>query len=227
MLAPLSPPSPLARIFWVTAKRPAARVDIAPIFHYNVGHYGALWENTPTTCPKLESKVTWYVVHTDRRLVCSAFRNQLGSLELSVFLGEFGHTLDSKGRLTIPAKFREQLASGLVVTRNPSERCLLVMPISKWDEVAAKINALPLADLGSATFRRAFFSAAEDLTPDKQGRILISQRLREYAGINDEVVIAGIHSFIELWQPGQWQQKVLQPLDSGDIDAQLFSALDI
>lgn len=144
-----------------------------------------------------------------------------------MFLGEFSHTLDSKGRLTVPAKFREQLASGLVVTRNPSERCLLVMPLTKWNEVAAKINALPLADPGSATFRRAVFSAAEDLSPDKNGRILISQRLREYAEIDDEVVIAGVHSFIELWQPRLWQEKVLKPLETGDIDAQIFAALNI
>lgn len=144
-----------------------------------------------------------------------------------MFLGEFSHTLDDKGRLTIPAKFRERLASGLVVTRNPVERCLLLMPMSKWDDVAAKVNALPLADPGSATFRRAVFSAAENLTPDKQGRILISPRLREYAGIDSEVVIAGVHSFIELWQPSRWQEKVLEPLEAGAIDAQIFAALEI
>ncbi len=144
-----------------------------------------------------------------------------------MFLGEFSHSLDSKGRLTIPAKFRDQLAPGLVVTRNPSERCLLVMPRAKWDEVAAKINALPLADAGSATFRRAVFSAADDLIPDKQGRILISQRLRDYAQIEADVVIAGVHSFLELWTPGQWDEKVLQPLQNGNIDAQIFAALNI
>jgi MraZ protein len=144
-----------------------------------------------------------------------------------VFLGEFSHSLDSKGRLTIPAKFRGQLAPGLVVTRNPAERCLLVMPNSKWDEVAAKINALPLADPSSAIFRRAVFSAAEDLIPDKQGRILVSQRLRDYAQIDSDVVIAGVHSHLELWSPSQWEAKVLRPLQDGQIDAQFFAALNI
>ncbi len=144
-----------------------------------------------------------------------------------MFLGEFSHTLDDKGRLTIPSKYREQLASGLVATRNPVERCLLVMPMDKWEEVAAKVNALPLADPGSATFRRAVFSAAENLTPDKQGRILISPRLREYAQIDGEVIIAGVHSFIELWQPQRWNDKVLEPLEAGSVDAQIFAALDI
>lgn len=144
-----------------------------------------------------------------------------------MFLGEFSHTLDDKGRLTIPAKYREQLASGLVATRNPVERCLLVMPMSKWEEVAGKVNALPLADPGSAAFRRAVFSAAENLNPDKQGRILISQRLRDYAGIETEVIIAGVHSFVELWEPRRWSEKVLTPLEAGSIDAQIFAALDI
>ena len=144
-----------------------------------------------------------------------------------MFLGEFSHTLDSKGRLTIPSKYREQLASGLVVTRNPVERCLLAMPLNKWDEVAGRINALPLADSGSAAFRRALFSAAEDLKPDKSGRILISQRLREYAGVETEVVIAGVHSFIELWQPDRWQDRVLAPMETGEIDIELYAALEI
>jgi MraZ protein len=144
-----------------------------------------------------------------------------------VFLGEYSHTLDNKGRLTIPSKYRDQLADGLVVTRNPVERCLLVMPLEKWEEVAAKVNALPLADAGSATFRRAVFSAAENLTPDKQGRILLSPRLRDYAQIDGEVIIAGVHSFIELWQPVRWNEKVLAPLDAGTVDAQIYSALDI
>jgi MraZ protein len=144
-----------------------------------------------------------------------------------VFLGEYSHSLDSKGRLTIPAKFREQLARGLVVTRSPLERCLLVMPLGKWDEIAAKINALPLADPRSALLRRAIFSAAEDFQPDKQGRILISQRLRDYAQIESEIVIAGVNTFLELWNPALWQEKVLQQLESGAVDAELFAALNV
>ncbi len=144
-----------------------------------------------------------------------------------MFLGEFSHTLDNKGRLTVPAKYRDQLAPGLVVTRSPVERCLLALPLDKWGEVAEKINALPLMDPSSAAFRRAFFSAAEDLRPDKSGRILISQRLRDYAGINDEAVIAGLHSFIEIWQPQKWNEQVLASMDSDVTDTDLFAALEI
>lgn len=144
-----------------------------------------------------------------------------------MFLGEFSHSLDNKGRLTIPAKFREQLAQGLIVTRNPLDRCLLVMPEAKWNEVATKISALPLADPRSALLRRAIFSAAEDYTPDKQGRILISQRLRDYAQIQTDIVVAGVNTFVELWHPDLWRQRVIQQLESGAVDGELFAALNV
>lgn len=144
-----------------------------------------------------------------------------------MFLGEFSHTLDSKGRLTIPAKFRDQLATGLVVTRSPLDRCLLAMPQAKWEDIASKINALPLADPRSALLRRAIFSAAEDFRPDRQGRILISQRLRDYAQIQDDVVIAGVNTFLELWAPAMWEEKVLKQLESATVDVELFAALNV
>jgi len=144
-----------------------------------------------------------------------------------MFLGEFSHTLDGKGRLTIPSKFRERLAAGLVVTRSPMDRCLLAFPMVEWEKIAEKVSALPIADPRSAQLRRAFFSAAEDLVPDKQGRILLSQRLRTLAQIESEVVVAGVNTFIELWQPNLWEKKVLEPLDSGEFDQDFFVALNI
>jgi MraZ protein len=144
-----------------------------------------------------------------------------------MFLGEFSHGLDNKGRLTIPAKFRDQLDRGLVVTRSPMERCLLVFPMPAWEQVAAKVSALPLTDPRSAQLRRAFFSGAEDLIPDKQGRILISQRLREYAQIEMDVTVAGVNLFVELWRPTLWDEKVLQPLNNGEYDQEFFAALQI
>lgn len=144
-----------------------------------------------------------------------------------MFLGEYTHSLDSKGRLTIPAKFRDQLAPGLIVTRSPLDRCLLAMPQGKWQEVAEKINSLPLADPRSALLRRAIFSAAEDYKPDKQGRILIGQRLRDYAQIQDDIIVAGVNTFIELWNPTLWEEKVLTQLESGAIDGELFAALNV
>jgi MraZ protein len=97
----------------------------------------------------------------------------------------------------------------------------------RWDEVAARISALPLTDSRSALLRRAIFSAAEDFKPDRQGRILISQRLRDYAQIQNEILIAGVHTFIELWDPGLWNEKVLQQIESGQLDSDLFAALNV
>jgi MraZ protein len=144
-----------------------------------------------------------------------------------VFLGEFAHNLDDKGRLTIPAKFRDQLTPGLVVTRNPSGSCLLVMPVDEWNRVAERVSALPLTDQRSALLRRALFSAAEDLKPDKQGRILISHRLREFARIETEIVVAGMNTYLELWNPQLWQEQVLAPLQGEDLGDDLFAALRV
>ena len=113
-----------------------------------------------------------------------------------MFLGEYTHSLDSKGRLTVPAKFRDQLAAGLVVTRNPSDQCLLVMPMPAWEALTERINELPIANRRNALLRRILFSAAEDLKPDRQGRILLGPRLREYAHVDDEVMIVGMDRYI-------------------------------
>lgn len=144
-----------------------------------------------------------------------------------MFLGEFNHSLDNKGRLTIPAKFRNALANGLVVTRNPADQCLLVFPQAEWEKLADKVSALPLTDPRSAAFRRAFFSAAEDLEPDGQGRILLSQRLRTYAQIDADVVIAGQNKFLEIWAPTLWEEKVLNELDETILSSDFFSTLSL
>ena len=141
-----------------------------------------------------------------------------------MFLGEFRHNLDSKGRLTIPAKFRYRLMPGLVVTRNPTGGCLMMMPFDEWQNVAAQVSALPLIDQRSAQLRRALFSAAEDLKPDRQGRILINQRLREFAAIENEVLIAGMNTYIELWNPSQWEEQMLTSMQLGE---DIFAALGV
>jgi MraZ protein len=144
-----------------------------------------------------------------------------------MFLGEFTHSLDSKGRLTIPARYREALETGLVVTRHPTDRCLMLFQMAEWEKVAQKINDLPLADPRSSLLRRVLFSAAEDVVPDKQGRILFSQRLRHHAQIETDIVIAGMSKFIELWSPPNWEEKVLRELESGAISGDLFAALNV
>lgn len=120
-----------------------------------------------------------------------------------MFLGEFTHTIDDKGRLTIPAKFRGQLAAGLVVTRGFDQN-LMLFPLDGWQELAERIAQRPLSDQGMRTFRRRLFSGAIDLEPDRQGRILLPQYLRDFAGIDNEVVVAGNFNYIELWSTENW-----------------------
>jgi len=121
-----------------------------------------------------------------------------------MFLGEFTHTIDNKGRLTIPAKFRGLLAAGLVVTRGFDQN-LMLYPLDEWGKLAENISERPLADKDMRDFRRRVFSGAADLLPDRQGRILLPQYLRDFAGIDGEVVINGMFNYLEIWASAAWQ----------------------
>lgn len=120
-----------------------------------------------------------------------------------MFLGEYTHTIDSKGRITIPAKFRNLLAAGLVVTRGFDQN-LMLFPLDGWQELADRISQRPLSDEGVRAFRRRVFSGAVDLTPDRQGRILLPPYLRDFANIGRDVVIAGMFNYLELWGNEAW-----------------------
>ncbi|MDJ0757656.1 MAG: division/cell wall cluster transcriptional repressor MraZ [Ardenticatenaceae bacterium] len=120
-----------------------------------------------------------------------------------MFLGEYSHTIDDKGRLTIPARFRGELAAGLVVTRGFDQN-LVVYPITEWEKLAADIMSRPVSDTSVREFRRRVFSGAIDLEPDRQGRILLPPYLREFAAIQNEVTLVGMYNYIELWQADSW-----------------------
>jgi MraZ protein len=122
-----------------------------------------------------------------------------------MFLGEYSHTIDDKGRLTIPAKFRGELALGLVVTRGFDQN-LMVFPLDEWQEMAESVLKRPLGDDEVRTFRRRIFSGAVDLAPDRQGRIVIPPYLREFAAIDGDVIVAGMYNYIEVWNNDYWQQ---------------------
>ena len=121
-----------------------------------------------------------------------------------MFLGEYTHTVDEKGRLTIPAKFRNALAQGLVVTRG-LDRNLVIYPQSEFSDLAERVMAKPMTDRGVRAFRRRVFSGAVDLEADRQGRILLPPYLREFAGIESEVVVVGNFNYIEIWSTGDWE----------------------
>jgi MraZ protein len=121
-----------------------------------------------------------------------------------MFLGRHAHTVDAKGRLAIPARFREGLTGGVVVTRG-IDRCLSLYPLSAWKPLAEKISALPLTDPDARVFRRLVFAEAVDLELDSQGRLLLPAELRRYAEIDRDAVVVGVNTSIEIWSPASWE----------------------
>jgi MraZ protein len=132
-----------------------------------------------------------------------------------MFLGRHAHNLDEKGRLAIPARFRDLLADGLVLTRG-IDQCIAAYPRAAWDRLAEQVNALSMADRDARQFRRMVFAEAADVALDRQGRIMVPPELRRYAGIERETVIVGVHTSIEIWSPSRWDEVSGQVEDSGE-----------
>ena len=121
-----------------------------------------------------------------------------------MFMGEYQHSLDDKARLTIPAKFREELGPAFIVTRG-LDRCLFVYPQKDWVTLEAKMRAMPLTRPDARQFIRFFFSGAAECELDKQGRIVVPGNLREYASINKDCVVIGVGGRVEIWDQGIWK----------------------
>ena len=120
-----------------------------------------------------------------------------------MFLGRHGHNLDEKGRLALPARYRDELRDGVVITRG-FDNCLLVYPMAAWAPLAERVSALSIGDPDVRLLRRMLFANATDLMLDRQGRILVPVELRAHAGLEREAVVVGMHSFIEIWSPDGW-----------------------
>jgi MraZ protein len=120
-----------------------------------------------------------------------------------MLLGEYQHNLDTKGRMAIPAKFRDKLSAGAIITRG-IDNCLFVFANTEWEKLAQKLIALPLAQADARAFVRLMLSGATDVEIDSQGRILIPDSLRKYAGIKKEVIVAGLYNRIEVWDEATW-----------------------
>jgi len=120
-----------------------------------------------------------------------------------VFFGTFTPKLDEKSRLFLPAKFRDELVEGLVVTRG-QERCLTVWSMSDFSEMTARLREAPVTNKGARDYVRMLFAAASQEVPDKQGRISIPHVLREYASLSKEVMVIGAMNRIEIWDPASW-----------------------
>ena len=120
-----------------------------------------------------------------------------------MFMGEFNHTVDTKGRLIIPTRFREKLGEEFVVTKG-LDGCLFVYPQKAWEEFEEKLRALPLTRKDARTLVRFFVAGATPCELDKQGRILVPATLREFAGLEKDVVLAGVTNRVEIWSKDRW-----------------------
>ena len=120
-----------------------------------------------------------------------------------MFLGRHSHNLDAKGRLALPARYRERLGDGVVLTRG-FDVCILVYPLEEWAPLAERVSALSLGDADARRLRRMLFADAVDVQLDRQGRVLVPGHLREYAGLERDALVVGMHTFIEIWTPQRW-----------------------
>ncbi|MFD1430918.1 MULTISPECIES: division/cell wall cluster transcriptional repressor MraZ [Lacticaseibacillus] len=121
-----------------------------------------------------------------------------------MLMGEFHHSLDAKGRLIIPAKFRDELNPTFVLTRG-MDGCLFGYPLSEWEKLQEKLAALPLTKKDARTFTRFLYSAATECELDRQGRVNIPKSLIGHAGIEKECVLVGVSNRIEVWSAERWQ----------------------
>ena len=124
---------------------------------------------------------------------------------MRVFMGEFNHQLDTKGRMIVPAKFRDSLSENFVITRG-LDKCLFGYTLDEWQKIEEKLKSLPITKKDARKFMRLFFSGATEVEIDKQGRINIPQNLREYAGLSKECTVIGVSNRIEIWDKNGWNQ---------------------
>ena len=143
-----------------------------------------------------------------------------------MFMGEYKHNMDKKGRVIIPASFRDDLGDKFVMTRG-LDNCLFVYPREEWEILENKLTSLPITNKSSRTFVRFFFSGATECNFDKQGRISIPINLRDYADLDKEIVIIGLANRIELWASTNWDGYLSEAEDSYEEIAEQMEELGI
>ena len=120
-----------------------------------------------------------------------------------MFLGTYSPRLDEKGRLFLPAKFRDELAEGLVITKG-QERCLYVFSLAEFGRITERLRDAPLTAKAARDYSRVFFASAHDEVPDKQGRVTVPPPLRDYAGLTRDCAVIGANTRVEIWDAGAW-----------------------
>lgn len=126
-----------------------------------------------------------------------------------MFMGEYQHTIDDKGRMIVPAKFRDTLGQTFIVTRG-LDNCLFVYPTKEWSVLEQKLKALPLMKSDARAFTRFFFSGATECELDKQGRVNIPNNLREHARLDKDCIVIGVSNRVEVWSKDIWDQYAQQ-----------------
>lgn len=121
-----------------------------------------------------------------------------------MFMGEFHHSVDDKGRLIVPAKFRDDLGSSFVLTRG-LDQCIFAYPRAEWTQLEQKLKALPFTKADARAFTRFFFSGACEVDLDKQGRIVLPSNLRTFAHLTKDCVVLGVSSRVEIWDRAVWE----------------------
>lgn len=122
-----------------------------------------------------------------------------------VFLGEFHHSLDEKGRIILPSKFREPLSRGAIISKG--DGCLFIYTLEEFEQVANEIREKAKSSSRLREAARSFFAGASDATPDKQGRLTLPNQLRTYAKLKKEVTVLGVYSRIEIWDDASWNSR--------------------
>ena len=142
-----------------------------------------------------------------------------------MFLGQYQHNLDEKGRLMIPARYRELLAAGAFITQG-FDKCLMVMTDVHFNEVYDRINAMNMADPNARLLRRRILSNAYSIDMDRVGRILVPANLRQIIGLENEAIVAGQGEYFEIWNPADWNEQMDQ-LQDIETNNQRFATLDL
>ena len=142
-----------------------------------------------------------------------------------MFTGEYRHTVDDKGRIAVPAKFRAQLGAGAVVSRW-LDACLAIHTETGWDALATKVAALPITDQNARRFQRLIFAGAAEVELDRQGRVLVPAYLREHIGLGSDAVVVGSRDHAEIWVPSTWATYA-KGLDDTNELAKAFQGLGI
>lgn len=141
-----------------------------------------------------------------------------------MFMGEYNHTIDAKGRIIVPAKFRETLGDEFVVTKG-LDNCLFVYPNDEWHKFEEKLQTLPLTNKNARQFTRFFLAGAANVEVDKQGRILLPAVLREFADLTKDIVFVGVAGRIEIWSRQRWDESISKYDDDMDEVAENMESL--